>query len=83
MVDHSMGEIGLQAWDHSLTYTCNQKNHFGTASIQNWIDCGEWKKHLPGFDDLEDDKKGNRRRHDRIFCRHVIGSMGKDAFTIY
>ena len=45
------------AWDHFLTYTCNQKNHFGTDSVKNWIDGGGWKKHFPRFKDLEDDKK--------------------------
>ena len=28
-------------WDHFLMYICNQKNHFGTAPIKNWIDDGE------------------------------------------
>eukprot|EP00957_Ditylum_brightwellii_P013789 1038969-Ditylum_brightwellii.AAC.1 len=45
------------AWDHFLAYTCNQENHFGTAPIKNWINSGEWKKHIPGFEDLEDDEK--------------------------
>ena len=25
-------------WSHFLTFTCNQKNHFGTAPIKNWMD---------------------------------------------
>ena len=45
-------------WDHFVTYTCNQRDHFGTAPINRWTDSGEWKKHCPGYDELEvDDQK--------------------------
>ena len=44
-------------WDNFLTYTCNQRTHFGTAPIKTWIDDGLWKKHYPGFNDLEPDEK--------------------------
>ena len=35
-----------------MTFTCNQKNHFGTAPIKNWMDDGGWKDHYPGFKEL-------------------------------
>ena len=44
-------------WDHFLTYTCNQRDHFGTAPIKRWTDGGEWKKHCPGFGELEVDEQ--------------------------
>ena len=45
-------------WDHFLTYTCNQRTHFGTAPIKTWIDDGFWKNYYPGFHELEyDDQK--------------------------
>ena len=25
-------------WNHFLTFTCNQKIHVGTSTINNWID---------------------------------------------
>ena len=37
------------SWTHFLTFTCNQKYHFGTSEIKNWIDSNEWKKHYPDF----------------------------------
>eukprot|EP00957_Ditylum_brightwellii_P189518 14425337-Ditylum_brightwellii.AAC.1 len=44
-------------WDHYLMYTCNQRTHFGTAPIKTWIYDGLWKKHYPGFNNLEPDEK--------------------------
>ena len=44
-------------WDHFLTYICNQKSHFGTAPIKNWIDDGLWKKCYHGFNNLEVDER--------------------------
>lgn len=44
-------------WDHFLTFTCNQKTHFGTKVIRAWLDSGEWKKHYPGFFDLDTDEQ--------------------------
>lgn len=36
-------------WDFFLTFTCNQKKHFGTSVIRDWLDSEEWKKHYEGF----------------------------------
>ena len=44
-------------WTHFLTFTCNQKNHFGTKPIKNWIDSEDWKSHYPNFYDLESDQQ--------------------------
>lgn len=30
-----------------LTFTCNQKMHFGVCNIKNWIDGREWTKNIP------------------------------------
>ena len=35
-----------------LTFTCNQKLHFGTQNIKKWLDNGDLDKHFPDFDDL-------------------------------
>ena len=37
---------------HFLTFTCNMKKHFGTKPIKEWIDCREWKKMIPNFNEL-------------------------------
>ena len=34
-----------------LTFTCNQKLHFGTSPIKNWIDGDEWKHCFKDFFD--------------------------------
>lgn len=41
-------------WNHFLTFTCNQKNHFGVAPIKNWIDFGWWKDGYINFTDLDE-----------------------------
>ena len=40
------------SYTHFLTFTCNQKTHFGTAPIKQWIDDIQWHKKYPGFNDL-------------------------------
>ena len=35
--------------DLFLTFTCNQKKHFGIKKIRNWIDSGDWKQHFPRY----------------------------------
>jgi len=35
--------------DLFLTFTCNQKKHFGVKKIRNWIDSGDWKQHFPCY----------------------------------
>ena len=44
-------------WDYFLTFTCNQKNHFGTSPIKNWIDNKGWTSHYPDYSILEEDEK--------------------------
>lgn len=44
-------------WTHFLTYTGNQKKHFGTAPLKNWIDDGSWKDHFPNFYVLHPDEQ--------------------------
>jgi hypothetical protein len=38
--------------DFFVTYTCNQKEHFGTKPIKDWIDSNEWQDHYSSFKDL-------------------------------
>ena len=38
--------------DFFLTFTCNQRKHFGTRQIKIWIDSMEWKDHFPKFGEL-------------------------------
>lgn len=35
--------LGYFEWDFFLTFTCNQKKHFGTSVIKDWIDGDNWK----------------------------------------
>ena len=44
-------------WDHFLTFTCNAKQHFGTAPIKNWVDNCGWEKYYQDFGELEEDEK--------------------------
>jgi hypothetical protein len=44
-----------QKWlemDYFLTFTCNQKKHFGTKPIKHWLDSMDWCKHFPGYEKL-------------------------------
>ena len=45
------------SWTHFLTFTCNQKHHFGTSNIKNWVNGDEWKSHYPNFYQLELDEQ--------------------------
>lgn len=38
--------------DYFLTFTCNQKQHFGVSKIKNWLDEEEWKKNYNNFESL-------------------------------
>jgi predicted GIY-YIG superfamily endonuclease len=38
--------------DMFLTFTCNQKKHFGVKCVKQWIDSTEWQAFYPGFDSL-------------------------------
>ena len=38
--------------DFFLTFTCNQKKHFGVKNVKEWIDSGAWKQYFEGFSDL-------------------------------
>ena len=33
--------------------SCNQKTHFGTSPIKNWIYSGEWKMNYPNIYNIE------------------------------
>ena len=44
-------------WDHFLTFTCNQKTHFGVSPLRNWIDSGRWKNFYNNFYILDDDEQ--------------------------
>eukprot|EP00957_Ditylum_brightwellii_P207874 15354894-Ditylum_brightwellii.AAC.1 len=35
--------------DYFLTFTCNQKDHFGTKPLQEWLDKEGWKEHFSGY----------------------------------
>ena len=47
--------------DFFLTFTCNQKSHFGLAPIKNWIDSDKWEEHYPNFVNLTDDERNQIR----------------------
>ena len=40
-----------------LTFTCNQKLHFGTKYIKEWLDNDEWHNYYPEFHLLTTDDK--------------------------
>ena len=33
-------------------FTCNQKFHFGTAQIKNYVFSNDWINHFPDYNDL-------------------------------
>mmetsp|Transcript_10982 Transcript_10982/g.23263 ORF Transcript_10982/g.23263 Transcript_10982/m.23263 type:complete len:127 (+) Transcript_10982:3509-3889(+) len=39
-------------WTWFLTFTANQREHLGLAHLHEWKRSNEWKKKIPGFDDL-------------------------------
>ena len=43
--------------DLFLTFTCNQKEHFGIKHIREWIDSQEWQNHFIGFKSLFEHEK--------------------------
>ena len=40
-----------------LTFTCNQKEHFGIKKIREWLDDSKWQQSHPKFDSLSDHGK--------------------------
>ena len=52
MVKNLCSSQQYHSWDWFLTFTCNQKKHFGTAPIKNWLDDKEWTKHYPDYEYL-------------------------------
>ena len=38
--------------DFFLTFTCNQKKHFGTSSIKDWLDSNNWQNNYSNYNDL-------------------------------
>ena len=57
-------------WSHFLTFTCNQRDHFGTSNIKNWVDGDEWKSNYPNFYQLELDEQKE------IQCAMIEASAG-------
>ena len=43
--------------NYFLAYKYNQKTNFGTFTVKNWTDSGEWKNYYPSFYDLESDEQ--------------------------
>ena len=43
--------------DYFVTFTCNQKKHFGTKNIKNWLDDREWMKYIPDFYDMTEQEQ--------------------------
>ena len=37
------------SFDYFITYTVNQKQHFGVKMIKIWVDSAEWEQHYPDF----------------------------------
>lgn len=44
--------LGYFEWDFFLTFTCNQKKHFGTSIIKEWIDSNNWKDEYPDYENM-------------------------------
>ena len=40
--------------DYFLTFTCNQREHFGMSHIKRWIDGHSWECHFPEFNSFTD-----------------------------
>ena len=45
-----------------LTFTCNQKEHFGMSMIKRWLDDILWEKYFPSFESLTNEEKSEIRR---------------------
>ena len=43
----------IMKMDFFLTFTCNQREHFGTKPIKLWTDSDEWMKHFPKVGNLK------------------------------
>lgn len=57
MVRKLCAAMFYHAMDYFLTFTCNQRNHFGTKPIKEYLDSGEWKKAIPFYEDLDLNEK--------------------------
>ena len=47
MVRNLYSSQKFHQWDHFLTHTCYQKNHFVTVPIQKFIDNKKWNNFFP------------------------------------
>ena len=45
-----------------LTFTCNQKEHFGMSMIKRWLDDSLWEKYFPSFESFTNDEQSEIRR---------------------
>ena len=45
-----------------LTFTCNQKEHFGMSMIKRWLDDILWEKYFPSFESFTNEEKSEIRR---------------------
>lgn len=43
-------------WSHFLTFTCNQKSHFGTVPIKSWVNNFDHACDCQHYKNLEDDE---------------------------
>ena len=48
--------------DLFLTFTCNQKEHFGMSMIKRWIDGQLWEQYFPNFETFRSDEQSEVRR---------------------
>ena len=59
--------------DLFLTFTCNQKKHFGVRRIKNWIDSMEWTKSVPDWDSwTESDREKYRESMIQAASGHLL-----------
>ena len=57
MIKNLMASQKYFPFDFFLSYTCNQRLHFGTKPIKEWIDNDEWKTNFPHYDSLSADER--------------------------
>lgn len=52
MVKNLCASQKYHSMDYFLTFTCNQKKHFGTSPIKNWVDSEAWIPFFPDYDQI-------------------------------
>ena len=48
--------------DYFLTFTCNQKEHFGMSKIKRWLDDSLWEKNFPSYESFTTEEMSEIRK---------------------